>query len=391
MSYTQQYYEDIFLLNLENSYDSGLISHDEKFLTYIQSKQDISNFYVMTLSVISDSIEDVYYDITDVYLSDKVPHALGDDLDDIGARVGCTRPQDTYAQAEITFTFTSTSNTTTILPPGINVSTATGIVYTTIEEKQIPAGVGEVTIKAQANDVGPSSRVLKNTLTKIDSDIFDSVYEGEGLGGVSCTNKKSSTGGSYHFDDDEYRDLILEWRKENIRGSEEAYHKYFSNLDGLNSYKLLPNWDGSGTLKIIVDPGDSTMLNQVYDDLHNEVFQMPEDVTLFAPEPVKIDIHAKCNVDIDLINPYSDSEKEAIKSRILDAIYNYVEGDTLNFTGLGIGEDFIHYQLGVFIHEQVPELKNIVFYDVEGNPAEPISVTDEQQCSLSDNVKVEME
>lgn len=391
LNYTQKYYEDLFLFSLENAYDSGLISHDEKFLTYIRSKQDISNFYVMNLSVLADSFEDVYYDITDVYLSDKLPHALGEDLDDIGDRYGCPRPVDSYARAEITFTFGSTSSQSTILPEGIEVSTATGIVYKTVEQATVPADTAEITITAQAVEVGKNSRVLANTLTKIDSDIFTNIYTGDDtLGNVSCTNRKPSAGGSSALDDDDYRELIGEWRKENIRGSAEAYHRYFSNLDGLNSYKLIPRWDGSGTLKIILDPGDSTQLNQVYNDLNNSVFQMPEDITLFAPEPVTIDVYARCNVDIDLINPYSDIEKEAIQSRIVDAIRNYVDGDVLNYTGLGIGEDFIPYQLGVFIHEKVSELKNIEFLDNNGNPTKPVSVSDEQQCSLG-TVKIIME
>ena len=66
--YTQKFYEELFLFSLENAYDWGLISHDENFTDYVKSKQDISNFYVMNLSVLADSIEDVYYDITDVQL-----------------------------------------------------------------------------------------------------------------------------------------------------------------------------------------------------------------------------------------------------------------------------------------------------------------------------------
>ena len=119
---------------------------------------------------------------------------------------------------------------------------------------------------------------------------------------------------------------------------------------------------------------------------------MPEDITLFPPEPVAINVYAKCNVDIDLINPFSDVEKEAIQSRIIDAVYNYIEGDTLHFSGLGIGVEFIPYQLGVFIHEQVPELKNITFTsnDSEIDPNAPITITDEQQAKV-DSIKIIME
>ena len=392
MNYTQKYYDELFLFSLENSYDSGLISHDEKFLTYVKSKQDISNFYVMNLSVLSDSFEDVYYDITDVYLSDKVAHATGQDLDDIGAKYGCTRPLDSYAECDITFSFTSPSSTSVELPEGIAVSNGQGVVYKTIESVTIPAEAENITIHAQAVNVGTTSRVLKNTLTSIESDLFDADTSTFGLGTVTCTNLENSSGGDYYYDDGAYRDLILDWRKETIRGSEEAYKKYFANLDGLNSYKLIPNWDGSGTLKIVLDPGDSYQLNRVYNELRRDVCQMPEDIPLFAPEPVGIDVYAKCNVDIDLINPYSEVEKEAIKSRIEDAVTNYIEGDTLNFLGLGIGEDFIPYQLGVFIHEQVPELKNITFTSNDPNvdANAPVSITDEQQVKI-DNMVIVME
>ena len=72
MNYVQKSYEDIFLANLENAYGNGLISHNDEFTTYVKSKKDISNFYVMNLSVFSDGIEDVYYDMTDVYNSNKI-------------------------------------------------------------------------------------------------------------------------------------------------------------------------------------------------------------------------------------------------------------------------------------------------------------------------------
>ena len=64
----------------------------------------------------------------------------------------------------------------------------------------------------------------------------------------------------------------------------------------------------------------------------------------------------------------------------------------MNFLGLGIGEDFIPYQLGVFIHEQVPELKNITFTSNDPNvdANAPVSITDEQQVKI-DNMVIVME
>ena len=128
MTYVQKYYEELFLNSLNVAYNDGLISHDDEFITYVKSKQDISNFYVMNLSVFADSIDDVYYDMTDVYNSHKINLALGDDLDDLGDEIGCLRPQATYASVTLTFT-TELYDTVKTIPSDIICSTKDGISY----------------------------------------------------------------------------------------------------------------------------------------------------------------------------------------------------------------------------------------------------------------------
>ena len=72
--YVQKYYEELFTNLLEEAYDNSLISHNELFVDYVKSRQDISSYYVMTLSIIAESEEDIYYDMTDVYYSAKVEY-----------------------------------------------------------------------------------------------------------------------------------------------------------------------------------------------------------------------------------------------------------------------------------------------------------------------------
>ena len=387
-NYIQKFYEELFLFSLENAYDSGLISHDENFLTYVKSKQDISNFYVMNLSVFADSLEDVHYDMQDVYLSNKVDYALGRDLDEIGRIIGCTRPPATRASVVLTFR-TGVYDTVKTIPAGITVSNNRGVSYSTVNSVELPSGTSEIDIYALADEAGMGSRVLAGALNSIVSDVSEETL---GVALNSVTNRESSNGGEDAYDDELYRELILEWRKENIRGSKEAYRKFFANYDGVTSYTLIPNWNGvSGTVKIVVDPGDPEQLRDIYNKLCDGVTQLPEDITLFAPEPVPIDIYAICNVDIDVINPYSSVEKDSIKSRIEEAVRLYVEGNVTEFTGLRIGEDFIPYQLGVFISKLVPELKDITFKyprDTNGEVV-PITITDEQKASLNDvNIEI---
>lgn len=387
-NYVQKFYEELFLFSLENAYDDGLISHDENFLTYIKSKQDISNFYVMNLSVLADSLEDVHYDMQDVYLSNKIDYALGTDLDEIGRIVGCTRPAATRASVVLTFR-TNSYDTVKTIPAGVTVSNNKGVSYVTVNDVELPTGTSEIDIYALASEAGMGSRVLANTLTSI---VGDATEETIGVSLNSVTNKNPSSGGNDTYNDEEYRELILDWRKENIRGSQEAFTKFFAEYDGITSYTLIPNWNGvTGTLKIVVDPGDSTQLNDIYTKLQSSVTQMTEDITLFAPEPVPIDIYAVCNVDIDVINPYSSIEKDSIKARIEDAVKLYIDGNVTEYTGLRIGEDFIPYQLGVFISKLVPELKDITFKYPRDTTGEvvPITITDEQKA-VSHDVNIEI-
>ena len=255
--YVQKDYEKLFVNLLEEAYDNSLISHNELFVDYVKNRQDISSYYVMTLSIIAESEEDIYYDMTDVYYSAKVEYALGEDLDDIGSIVGCPRPQATSAGVELTFTINLPSESTTPIPKGTVVSTKKGVSYITVEDADIPAEAESVKVYALSVEPGWEYRVPSESLTIIETELSEG-------SGVKVTNLESASGGSDAYDDEEYRELIMEWVKNNTRGSKEAYDRYFATVDGLDSYKLIPNWDVSGTLKIVLDPGYPYQLNKCY-------------------------------------------------------------------------------------------------------------------------------
>ena len=386
--YIQKYYQDIFDNLLYNAYDVGLVSHNERFIDYISSRNDISSFYIMTLSILADSVEDVYYDMTDVYNSDKIMYAIGEDLDDIGDKLGCPRPQSTRAGVELTFTLNSPYEVTVPLRKNLLVSNNKNISYYTVEEVNVPIGETEVTVFALAVEPGIKYRVEKETLKVFKDSV---ILDDNTTVGISVTNKNSSSGGRDAYSDEEYRELLLDWVKSNIKGSREAFVNYFANVDGLDSYKLVPNWQGiTGTVKVVLDPGEPYQLKECYDDLNGGVTQFSEDIVMFPPDYVPIDIYAVCDVDIDVMNPYSSSEKASIKARIEEAIVKYIDGDLYSndrkeHLGLEIGEDFIPYKLGVYISQKVPELKNIAFK----YPVNPITITDEQ-LGKSNEITIEM-
>lgn len=382
MNYSQKYFEEIFENALNYSLENDLISHAEEFPSFIADKKDISNYYVMDKAVIADIVANVYEDLTAVHNSIDVDLAEGEDLDNLGTIRGVTRPLATYAMAEITFTINQTLDEDVSIDDEIIVSTEKGIQYRTLEEIYIPVGENSATVQAIALEPGTESKVIENTLTNIETEI-------DVEGNITCTNKKGSSGGTEDYTDDQYRELLKDWIKIHLKGSDEAYEYYFASFEGLDSYRIVPNWDGTGTVKVILDPGTDYQLNEAYEDLQNIVSQANEDITMFSPIEKKIDIYAIINVDIDQINPYSLGEKEQIKSKILAAIKTFIDGgytnDGMYYIGLELGEDFIPHKLAVFLDEEIPELKNITF----NYPADYIPILDEEK-GVSNNIVIEM-
>ena len=379
MNYAQKYFKEIFESMLVDSLDKGLISQDSEFKSYIENQQDISNYYVMDKSVIAQVVAMIYKSITNVYESAKVEFAEGQDLDDLGKIIGISRPNATYAEAICTFSSNRTEEDINI-PEGIIVTTSSGVEFQTVEPIFIAAGKTETDVVVRALVPGISSKVSANSITRIVSRIDYS---------LQVNNETSSSGGREAYTDDEYRYLLMNWTKILLKGSLEAYEYYFSKFDGLDSYKIVPNWDGSGTIKIVLDPGNNYQLNKAYTELQSSIAQATEDITMFAPTSKPIDIFVIVNVDIDQINPYSNIEKEDIQAKIKTACKVFIDGgyrsDGTYYPGLFLGEDFIPHKLQVFLDEEIRELKNIRF----NYPEDYISISDEE-IGVSNNITIEM-
>lgn len=382
MNYVERSYEEIFEELLNDSLEKGLISHAEEFPSYIANKEDISNYYVMDKSVLAQFGEKIYQEaITPVYESAKVEYAEEEDLDrNIGDIVGVSRPEATYAHVEVTFTLDNVLEEDVDISPEVVLSTDSGIEYRILENIFIAAGETSTTISCIAVEPGVESKIIENTLVNIETELEVQ---------LSCNNDKASTGGTEEYTDDEYRYLLMNWKTINLKGSMEAFEEYFANFDGIDSYKIVPCWDGTGTVKCILDPGTPEQLNQAYNDLQGKITQITDDITMFPPTNKPIDIYAVINVDIDQLNPYSDLEKEKIKARIISSIKVFVDGgyttDGDYYQGLVLGEDFIPHKLAVFLDDEIPELQNINF----NYPTDYVEILDEE-IGVSNEITIEM-
>lgn len=361
MIYKQKYYQEIFLNALEDALHEKLISRQEEFEQYIKNREDISNFYVMLLSIHSEIFAEVYEEMTNVYNSTNLNIATGVDLDNIGAKVGLPRSKATKAYVDVTFKLSESLSEPVTIPKGIHCTTKNGISYHTVEDAYFSEYDTECTVGAIADNPGTNSRIVENQLTKLASKL--STY------GVTCTvkvtNNEPSSGGTNEQTDDEYREYLLHWTETLQKGNLWAYKYYFSNFDGLDDYNIIPNWDGSGTVKVVIDPGSNYLRNLIYNDLQSTVACIDDDLNVMSYTAKTVNISTVVNVDIDQVNTFSETEKDDIQSKIEQALKVYVDGgyraNGLYYRGLRIGEDFIPHKAGVFVDEEVSELKNIIF------------------------------
>ena len=379
VNYKEKDYDEIFLSMIKDAYVNGLVSTDERFFDYIQNREDIENMYCLFLSVYAFENSQIFEEMTKLYNSNDIDKAQGKDLDIIGNKFGIPRPGARKSSVELLFTINAIDPTLDFnIPQGTIVSTVKGKNYYTVEPAVITHGQLNTSVQAKSSSDGYDSRVDKDTLTVC------------GLDGVSVTNPKGSGGGRGEYTDKEYRQLIKNWAYSHIKGTKEAYDLFFAYYDGVDSYRLFPKWDGGGTLKIIVDPADDWILNDLSEKIAENVQLIDDDVYITGAIERRIDVAVNVNVDIDNAQYYSVDEREDIAERVQKAVKLFIDGgyrkDGRYFQGLRIAEDFVPFQCGMFIAAEVDEVRSVDFRDTIKNIDNTILAKDFSIIGDSDEV-----
>jgi uncharacterized phage protein gp47/JayE len=386
VQYQRKEFREVFLKMLNESLKQGLINNEADFDRFIRNRDDISNFYVMIQSIVAEAIIDVFDEIDNVYYSNKIDYSIGSDLDDLGLLLNCNRPMGTRSAVQLEFTLNYASETDILIPKGVLChSSYTGLSFKTVEDMYIAKGETDYIVTALCTVKGSKNQTKENTVNMIDTDLsqYTSIP-------VQVNNPKPSYGGSDAFNDADYRTLIKNWILKKQKGNLTAYMDYLDNIDGVESYNIVPNWDGSGTVKLIIDCENSAYtLNNIYDGLIKKAINIDSDIVLVEPDKIPIDIYTVIDVNIDRVNPYSQLEMKNIQNRIETAINTYINGGTrVNgeyYKGLTIGQDFVLFQLNRFVAEEVVEVQNMSF----GYPKDTVNIPDDH-IGVMGEVKLEI-
>lgn len=213
----------------------------------------------------------------------------GEYLERRAAEYGITRKSGTKA----TVTLTAAGTNGTVLPTNTQVLSEDGHVFLTDASATISGGVA--TVQATAAKIGAEYNVIAGSVTRFFKNI---------AGISSIANENAAVGGTDNESDEALRERVL-FRLQMPATSGNAYHyqQWALEVDGIGAAKVLPLWNGNGTVKVIVASSamgeiNSETLAAVVDHIE-AVRPIGADVTVVSAEAVTIDLAATVYISPD--------------------------------------------------------------------------------------------
>lgn len=237
-----------------------------------------------TLSANAKEFEKAYAEMALIIEASFPQTSWGDWLTKKAEEHGIIRQEATNSSVILTIT----GQAGVAVSEGALFSTNDGKNFITVETKKIES-TGTVDIKAQSQDVGTSCNVDAETITKIPMSIY----------GVSAvTNKNSAYDGFDEETDEELLErLLFKVRQPATSGNKNHYIIWATNVEGVGGVKVLPLWNGNGTVKVIITNAENEIASE---DLIAKVQNYIDEqrpigatITVVSPKPLNIDIGLK--------------------------------------------------------------------------------------------------
>lgn len=238
-----------------------------------------------TLSANAKEFEKAYAEM-DLMVEAAFPQtSWGQYLDNLADELaGLSRRAATSAVVMLTITGT----TGTVVPAGSLFATESGVNFTTNVDVTI-GDDGTANVKATAQTSGAGGNVLAETITKIPVSIY----------GVSAVNNAAAAYDGYEEEtDDSLRErLLFAVRQPATSGNVYHYVEWATEVSGVGAVKVLPIWNGNGTVKIVVvdankDAPSEDLLQAVRDNIAKYA-PIGATVTVVAPTTKTVDISLK--------------------------------------------------------------------------------------------------
>lgn len=163
------------------------------------------------LEVAAAEDAELWKSMEDLYYSNFVSTAVGDNLDLLGQDLGLARQQ-LFAQGVVTFKINNPlPGRQYLVPMGAVVVTATAIAFYTTASLTLSASAPQGDVAVQAFVRGPGGNIAANQITGIDP-VYQQIYIIlSGTTTIQVTNAQPFTGGEQTESDEDYRARLLGW------------------------------------------------------------------------------------------------------------------------------------------------------------------------------------
>jgi hypothetical protein len=338
---------------VEYAGELGLITVTDELLKQLVAGERTENQYILDLSTHNFALEPFVDALTRISESIDINLASGEALDCLGRLVGVTRFPAQPGMVDVVFSVELHEPADIHIPAGTRVY-CDGLdggygVYVTSEDATLPSGVMSGTVRCENSEYGVCAPLPEECVTRFEG--FD----------LSVTNPSGGTGGRNIEEDWEYRERVRSWSSALNIGTRACIDNYLGMYDGLDSYRLVPRYDGVGTLKIVCDT-----LPTLLDSISSDVYENCMLVTDYPPLCVLPESTNLSSLELtvskgDGVTGYTDDElKQLIVAQVETFVNGGVKRDSTRMSGLGIGDDFIPSQLVQYLLGEFPELVNIV-------------------------------
>lgn len=202
-------------------------------------------------------------------------------------------------------------------------ATADGRNFETVEDAVIGED-GSVDVRAQSQGSGSENNVAAGTITKIPVGIY----------GVSSVNNAAAAYDGFDEETDAalLERLLFKVRQPSTSGNVYHYQLWATSVAGVGAVKVLPLWNGNGTVKVlVVDAEMGVPSEDLLQNVRNEIAAnapIGATVTVAAPETLTVNVALKVTDGVG----NSDGIKQVLNDYFKETVF---EADNISYAHIG--------------------------------------------------------
>lgn len=209
--------------------------------------------------------------------------------------------------------------------------TVSSIEYETQEAVEIPdSGIAEVEVMAVES--GKGSNVAAGTVALALKPI-------NGVTGIR--NAQAITGGTEEEADEDFRERILDVYRKGVSfvGNDADYVRWAKEVVGVGSASVIPEWDGPGTVKLIlIDANGQPANTYICRDVYNYIMQPEERLQRKAPIGATLTVSPP-----EIVMVTYSATVELLPGYTLDMVQEEFEKNLIKYYDAALGEEEIKY------------------------------------------------